>query len=176
MCLLFAYVLYHQKLMLILRIRRSGHYWSQSGVGRYRQIKRHWAVDNLYGGREHSVLPLFIPAPYCKSQQCVRPANTLQHWPLLGLCGLIFLFLQRPNNKNGFECFSYWISPCLCLFTSFQSTLTSLSLSSLFTFRSPLRTAPSPGTLTGHFQLTTTSKTLEEMDKTPSIRSARWDT
>lgn len=35
---------------------------------------------------------------------------------------------------------------------------------------------PSPGTLTGHFQLMTTSKTLEEMDKTPSTRSARWDT
>lgn len=48
-----------------------------------------------------------------------------------------------------------------------------LSLVSCFTLRSLLRTAPSPETLTGHSQLTTTSKTLEETDKTPSIRSAK---
>lgn len=41
--------------------------------------------------------------------------------------------------------------------------------------RSPRRTAPSPGTLTERFRLTTTSKTLEETGRTPSTRSARWD-
>lgn len=66
---------------------------------------------------------------------------------------------ESPFVKHHLHCFSATVTFFVCLIV-----------------RSPRRTVPSPGTLTGHSQLMTTSKTLEGMDKTPSIRSARWDT
>lgn len=149
--------------------------WIEIGLKYDKRNKEMCTVCTVEGNtlcHQESIRP-----PNCESQPCVGAPHAEEHWPLLDLRGISFLS-QYLSNENMLW-IPKWFNLPVCVTLFFSPPLTSMFFCFPFfclTARSPLRTVPSPETLTGHSQLMTTSKTLEEMDKTPSTRSARWDT